>query len=128
MYTNLNVFRLAYAMASHAGRRQAVIASNVANSDTPGYQARDIAPFADVVSGDAAFGMRATRPTHFSGQADGGLSWPEFTSPDDADPNGNSVSVEKEMVKAADARREHDQALAIYKSALNILRTSLGRG
>ena len=31
------------------------------------------------------------------------------------------------MLKAVDVMRQHDRALAIYKSSLNILRTSLGR-
>jgi flagellar basal-body rod protein FlgB len=42
-------------------------------------------------------------------------------------PNGNGVSLEQEMVKSVDARRQHDQALAIYKSALTIMRSTLGR-
>ena len=42
-------------------------------------------------------------------------------------PNGNSVSLEGEMVKAADVKREHDLALAIYGKSLAILRASLGR-
>ena len=42
-------------------------------------------------------------------------------------PNGNGVSLETEMVKAADVKREHDMALAIYSKSLAILRASLGR-
>ena len=43
------------------------------------------------------------------------------------DPNGNTVSLELEMVKAVDADRQHGRALAIYRSGLTILRASLGR-
>jgi flagellar basal-body rod protein FlgB len=43
-------------------------------------------------------------------------------------PNGNSVSLETEMVKAVEVKRQHDQALAIYKSSMNVLRASIGRG
>jgi len=42
-------------------------------------------------------------------------------------PNGNSVSVEKELLKAAQVQSQHDRALAVYKSAMTILRTSIGR-
>ena len=45
MFYDLNVFKTAYAMATHAGQRQAVIARNMANADTPGYQTRDIESF-----------------------------------------------------------------------------------
>ncbi len=43
------------------------------------------------------------------------------------DPNGNSVSLETEMLNAVSAKRQHDRALAIYKSSLTVLRASLGR-
>ena len=42
-------------------------------------------------------------------------------------PNGNSVSVEEEMLAAVEVQREHSQALAIYRHAMGIIRTSLGR-
>ena len=42
-------------------------------------------------------------------------------------PNGNSVSIEQEMVKAASARQDHEMALAIYRTTSDILRASLGR-
>jgi flagellar basal-body rod protein FlgB len=42
-------------------------------------------------------------------------------------PNGNSVSLEKEMVKSAEARQEHEMALAIYRATSDVIRASLGR-
>ena len=45
MFENLQIFRMAHAMAAHAGARQTVVARNMANADTPGYTAQDIAPF-----------------------------------------------------------------------------------
>jgi flagellar basal-body rod protein FlgB len=127
MFTNLNVFRLAHAMASHAGQRQAVIARNVANADTPGYRARDITPFAGAeVQPAGTFSMRADRPTHLNGATS--PAWAEVAADGDAAPDGNTVSVEIEMMKAVEARRQHDRAITIYKSALGVLRTGLGRG
>lgn len=49
MLENINLFRMAASMAAHAGSRQAVIAQNIANADTPGYKARDVTAFADLV-------------------------------------------------------------------------------
>ena len=45
MFSNLTVFQTAHAMSVHAGARQALIAQNVANADTPGYRARDLPAF-----------------------------------------------------------------------------------
>ena len=43
-------------------------------------------------------------------------------------PNGNTVSLETEMVRATEVRHQHEMALSVYQSALGVLRTSLGRG
>ncbi|SFT95631.1 FlgB family protein [Sedimentitalea nanhaiensis] len=128
MFQGLNVFKTAHAMATHAGQRQAIVAQNVANADTPDYKARDIKPFAEVFQGDASAGMRASRAGHLGGAAVSGGAWQTFTSEEQTDPNGNSVSVELELLKGVEIKRQHDRALAIYKSSLSILRTSLGRG
>lgn len=128
MFENLAVFRLAHAMATHAGARQAVIAQNMANSDTPGYRAQDIAPFqAGIETNHATFAARATRPGHLYGAT----ATRPFAASDRpgavADPNGNSVSLETEMIHAVDTKRQHSRALAIYRSSLTILRGAIGR-
>jgi len=129
MFTDLNVFHMAHAMAVHAGQRQSVIAQNLANADTPGYRARDIEPFAQLVAkhGSSA-GMRANRPGHLNAPAGEFAGWPVHTPEAPADPNKNTVSLEQEILKSVEVKRQHDRALAIYKSSLSILRTSIGRG
>lgn len=128
MYSDLKVFNLAYAMATHAGKRQAVIARNMANSDTPGYRPGDIASFADSLeSGLSGASMRASRATHLNGAGGGRPLWQEVAAKGPVGPNGNGVSLEEEMLKAVEAKRQHDRALAIYKSSLSVLRASLGK-
>ncbi|MFL4469470.1 FlgB family protein [Tateyamaria armeniaca] len=129
MFQNLTVFETAHAMAVHAGQRQAVIAQNVANADTPGFVGRDLPSFQEIYSPDQANSslQRATRDGHLNGailpDAEGMIREDRsFAAPD-----GNSVSLETEMLRATDAKRQHDRSLAIYKSAMNILRSSLGR-
>ena len=127
MFYDLNVFKTAYAMATHAGQRQAVISRSMANADTPGYQPKDITPFQNVFENAAAGGaMTTTRPGHMHGVS-GALHWTENKAHPTSEPNGNGVSLEEEMLKAVDVKRQHDRALAIYRSSIGILRTSLGR-
>ncbi|MFW8633970.1 FlgB family protein [Cribrihabitans pelagius] len=130
MFTELNVFKIAYSMATHAGTRQALVAQNIANADTPGYQAKDIKPFAEVFAAGSqgGGGMAATRASHLHGSTGSGLDWAVTTSKSGSDPNDNSVSVETELLKGVEVERQHKRAMAIYKSSMNILRTSLGRG
>jgi flagellar basal-body rod protein FlgB len=128
MFENLEVFRTAHAMARHAGARQAVIARNMANADTPGYAAQDIAGFKETFdAAQRSFQARATRPSHLNAAAQG----PAYIVEDRAgalpDPNGNSVTVESEMMHAVNTKRQHDRALTIYRTSLGILRTAIGR-
>ena len=130
MLSKLNVFQLSYAMASHAGKRQALISQNIANADTPGYKARDLTPFASQFSlsnSEKTSGMVGTRANHLHGSTGAVGKWAEVTAKAQLDPSENSVSIELEMLRATEAKRQHDRALAIYKSSLNVLRASLGR-
>lgn len=127
MFQNLKIFSASQAMAQHAGARQAVTAANIANADTPGYQARDIPPFTTQSSSESQ--MRASRAGHLHGHS-GSASSPSSVSMSrtlESAPNGNTVSIEQEMLRSVDAKRQHDRALAIYKSALKVVRGSLGQ-
>lgn len=129
MFQNLTVFETAHAMAVHAGQRQAVISQNVANADTPGFIGRDLPSFQEIYAprdSDASM-QRATRSGHLHGATDQSIDGLIYEDRSFASPDGNSVSVEAEMMRATDALRQHDRSIAIYKSAMNILRSSLGR-
>lgn len=126
MYQNLAIFQTAHAMAQHAGARQAVTARNVANADTPDYQARHIASFSETFQSKQMGEMQVTRPGHMTSTRFG----PQAEATDGTaqpSPNGNSVSIEEEMLNAVNISREHNRALAIYKHGMTILRSSLGR-
>lgn len=125
MLPKLELTAMAQALAAHAGARTGVVAQNLAHADTPGYRARDLPDFAEVwrEGGD----LRTTRPGHLTGGSGPGRAEPRDDLRFGA-PNGNTVSVEAEMVKAAEARQSHEMALAIYRSTSDIMRTSLGRG
>jgi len=129
MLDKLEIFQMAQAMAQHAGTRQAAIAQNIAQADTPGYKARDVASFSETYRAqDGGAGQRATREKHLTGNAD--RYEPEIitlTNSGSQSPNGNTVSVELEMMRAAEVKIQHDTALTVYRSSLDILRTSIGR-
>ncbi|HBD90482.1 MAG: flagellar basal body rod protein FlgB [Rhodobacteraceae bacterium GWE1_64_9] len=125
MFGKLELIHMAQSLARHAGARQAEIARNIANADTPGYRAQDLQPFADSY-GDDLLAPRHSRPRHFGAAQGAGEARPIHTA-DAAEPNGNSVSLETEMMRAAEVRQQHDMALAIYRSSADILRSSLER-
>ncbi len=126
MLESLSITRMAEALADHAATRLNLIARNVAQADTPGYKAMDLPDFAQVYRDSAEGGMRATRPGHFTSAMTASTPVPQ-PSGGEASPDGNTVSVEKEMVKSAEVRQDHEMALAVYSSTRDILRASLGR-
>lgn len=124
MFENLVVFQTASAMAGHAAQSQALISQNVANADTPGYVGKQMPPFADMYTApDRAGGQRATREGHLNGSTDPAqMAAVSMRGADN--PNGNTISLENELLKAAQAKSHHDRALAIYKSSLDVLRAA----
>lgn len=126
MFENLNLFRISAAMAQHAGHRQAVVAQNVAHADTPGYVARDLPSFKSVYMPANDIGvLRATRATHMHGAVGGSADVRMMEMESQPSVNGNQVSVETEMLKSVEAKRQQDRALAIYRTSLTMLRTSM---
>ena len=125
MFEKLELTKMAQALAAHSGARMAVIARNVAQADTPGYKAQDLPSFETVFTADSG-GMRTTRPGHLSASSTGLTLAAERASGREA-PNGNTVSLEGEMVKSVEARQSHEMALAIYRATSDVLRASLGR-
>ena len=127
MFEQLELLRLADAMARHASDRQSVIARNVANADTPGFRSRDLQDFSDVYEGPKGQDMRVTRPGHvIEGEAPR-ISSETIDAPGATSPNGNTVSLEVEMVRAAEVRQSHEMALGVYSTSLDMLRSALGR-
>jgi flagellar basal-body rod protein FlgB len=125
---DLSILNLASALAAHAGARQEVIAENVAHADTPGYRARDLPDFASVLDGGPAFSAQMTRPGHIGFGADPrGFEPREAAALGAETPNGNSVSLEDQMLRAAAVRQEHDLAVGVYSKALDILRTTVAK-
>lgn len=129
MDQNLTLLRLASSLAAHATARQSVVTDNIAHADTPGYRARDIPDFAASLGAGPGFSAQSTRSGHMdfgAGEARG--FEPEEIAAFGAEaPNGNSVSIEDQMTRAAEVRQSHDLALGVYRKTMDILRTSLGR-
>lgn len=126
MFENLDIFRMSTAMARHAGKQQAVVAQNVANADTPGYGLREMPDFKASYLPAGDFGaQRATRDQHLHGTLGGAVLPATLNVPTQSSPNGNQISLETEILKSVDAKRQHDRAMAIYKTSIGVLRSSL---
>lgn len=105
--------------------RQATIAENIANSNTPGFRSRDVEPFTSVIS-KTQLAMTATNAGHLG-------TVMEVAEPTDVKKgdswlvthSGNSVSIEQELMKAGEVARNHALNTSIAKSFHRMYLTSL---
>ena len=127
MFDRIDTLRMAGSLTAHATQRQKLIAQNVANADTPGFRSRDLAGFAETYRSQVSTEMRASRPGHLTGVSWGGDSARTVDDQGEPAPNGNTVSLEDEMMRAAEAKRQFDLSLAVVQSGMTLLRTAAGR-
>jgi len=113
--TEVYLYQLASQRTQWLNVRQSLIAGNVANANTPGFQAKDIAPFSTVLA-QTQMTMAATSPGHIA-PSETELNPPRPADDDAANAtlSGNSVDLESEMVKLGEISRDANTANAIKK-------------
>ena len=135
----------ATALQLRAQRRQ-LIASNIANADTPQYQARDFnfnQALAQAQSsmlmeqdqradaGRGGVGLQATRPGHFggnsnSGKADGlARTEPGYRKPEQASIDGNTVDLDRERANFLDNSLRYESTLRFMNSNIRQMITAI---
>ena len=104
-------------MARHAAESQKVSATNIAHANDPGYKARQVEAFEEFLARAASGGTADPADPQFK------VIETAFAN----SPSGNSVNLELEMFRAADAQGQHEMALSVYTKSLDLLRTAIGR-
>jgi len=110
---DLTLFAIGAKRMTWLSTRQAAIAGNVANVDTPGFRARDVAPF-DSYHDNSRLDMVATPPGHI--RVEGGNEFEVEVSQSasgDVKHSGNNVSLEHEMLRAGEVRGAHRVATSV---------------
>lgn len=108
-------------------QRQRVLAQNIANADTPGYQPRDLSPFAQALV-RAAPELARTQQNHIAptGSGPGGRPRTDRAAVE-VSPDGNAVSLDREALKVAETDQAHALATALHRRWIGMFRTALGR-
>lgn len=110
------LFDLAASQTRWLAIRQAAVAENVANANTPGYLAKDVTPFSDIYQ-QTSLQLVTTNPGHIGNDP---LDFSSILTQDDSPweitPSGNSVSMEREMLKANEISRSYSMNTAIIKA------------
>jgi flagellar basal-body rod protein FlgB len=110
-------------------KRMEVIADNLANSDTPGYKARDIdfrAAMANVGSADAPVKLATTNPGHMATDpATGANANLKYRVPLAPALDGNTVDAQQEQAAFADNTVRYQATLTFLSSRFKGLMTAI---
>ena len=130
MIGDLGISKLASEKLKHSTARQAVVAQNIANADTPGYKAKETSSFADHISNAKSSSLRATHDKHIRGHRHdaGEVEVRDIKNPDVVKLNGNTVSLEMETMKSAEIAQDHAMVTNMYKKAVTLLKIASSKG
>ena len=114
------------------GYRQDVIASNIANADTPGYKARDFdftAAFkaATAKNGAAQAPLAATDARHLQPKSSVDLFAPQLQYRNETQPSidGNTVDMDTEMRNFADNTLRSEASITFMQQSISAYRSAL---
>lgn len=127
--TSIPLFGLASQHNNWLSTRQALLAGNVANANTPGYKALDLQPFEAALE-STRLQMTVSQQGHMADDdpvaaattdVAGEKGWEVFHS-------GSNVSVEQEMIKASEVNRAYTLNTNVMKAFQRMLLTSAKTG
>jgi flagellar basal-body rod protein FlgB len=96
--------------------KQATIATNVSNANTPGYKAQEVRAFDEVLD-RTRLTLASTHAGHLdTGGADVRSAVTKAADPWEVSHSGNSVSLEQEMLKASEVNRSYALNTSIVKA------------
>lgn len=112
--------------------RQRVVAQNLANSETPGYKAREVAApdFASLVGGsgkiatpkvqltDRMKGLGAIQPLGAGVILDKDIT--------ETKPDGNNVTLEEQLLKMGEIQADFTAMTSLYRKQMMMLKTAVG--
>ncbi len=107
--------------------RQRVLAQNIANADTPGYQPRDLRSFAQLLSPRGGGVTLARTQAGHIGPSGGANAARADHAVTERTPDGNAVSLDQQAVRMAETDTAHALAINLYRRYAAMYRTALGR-
>ncbi|QLA68116.1 flagellar basal body rod protein FlgB [Enterobacter pasteurii] len=131
-----NEFRFQQQSLSLLNRRQEVLASNIANADTPGYLARDLdfsQQLEKVINQEkanlGALSLTRTSGKHIAAAAPKiDNSQLLYRIPDQPSADGNTVDMDRERVNFADNNMKYQTSLTILSSQIKNMMSVISQG
>jgi flagellar basal-body rod protein FlgB len=127
--SNIPIFSMLRTKMQWHQERQRLLSENVANADTPNFQARDLTPvkFNQPVAGASNVGLARTDAAHLAGTNASNQFATDRNSRYEVRPTGNAVNLEEEMLKVAGNQMDYQAATALYGRSLGLIKSALGK-
>ena len=120
----MSFFSLASQRMQWLTARQKVIAENVANANTPGYKAKDVGAFDEMLEAQSASaGLEVTSGRHIHGtDPSPGVSVQDDESAwSSSSIDGNTVVLENQAMKANEVSENYRLASSLYRKGYELL-------
>lgn len=131
-----NELRFQQEALSLLNKRQEILASNIANADTPGYLARDIdfsktlkAAVSQQSHQTGPLSLQLTSQRHIHAQAKNSLnSELLYRTPDQPSADGNTVDMDRERVNFADNSVKYQSSLSFLNAQIKNMMSVINQG
>lgn len=127
MMDDMALFSMLRHKMQYLSQRQAVIAHNIANANTPNYIPQDVVEpnFGDVLkSYDNKLSLQTTKGIHINSAHSTGFK--QFDDPGrEVTPNGNAVDLRQEMLKLNATQGDYTATTSLYRKMNQLMRTAL---
>lgn len=124
----IQLFELTSRQAEWLQVRQSVVAGNIANANTPGFRAKDVASFDSVLKA-STLPMTATNPLHFTDLANETYVVESGVDEGAASQlSGNSVDLANELMKEGAVKRDYDLNTGIVKAFNKMMLMTVRKG
>jgi flagellar basal-body rod protein FlgB len=128
--TDLTLFSMLRTRMQWHQERQRLLSENVANTDTPNYRPRDLAPlqFDRAMPEATAVGLNRTEAGHIA-SSEASLSQFQAARFGGAAvrSTGSAVNLEDEMIKVAANQMDYQAATTLYTKSLGLIKTAIGK-
>ncbi len=104
-----------------------LVASNIANVDTPGYTSKDL-KFEHVLKQNADelhLGMKVTHPRHMTNGVEGIINNEIVENPNTGRPDGNNVNIDEEMLKLTKNNIQYNVAVHLLAKRMAHLKDAI---
>ena len=131
---NIGLFQALGAKMDYLGQRQRIISQNVANSDTPGYQPKDLKPvdFSHVLDQVTERGSNVSLATTNSGHLppNDAIANPRSGNQDETyevAPAGNAVIMEEQLINSNRTVMDYNLMTNVMRKNVSLIQTAIGR-